>query len=97
VNLYNAFVQDALIRHPEQYHDRRAFFRERRHTVASTDLSLDIIEHGILRHSKWKYGLGYVPNSFPSAFERQHRVPEIDPRVHFALNGGAESCPPITV
>jgi hypothetical protein len=97
VNLYNAFVQDDLRRHPERYHDRRAFFRERRHTVASTDLSLDLIEHGILRHSKWKYGLGYIPHLFPSAFERRHRVPEIDPRVHFALNCGAESCPPIAV
>jgi hypothetical protein len=97
VNLYNAFVQDDLRRHPERYYDRRAFFRERRHTVAGTDLNLDSIEHGILRHSKWKYGLGYIPNPFPSAFERRHRLPEIDPRVHFALNCGAESCPPIAV
>lgn len=97
VNLYNAFVQDDLTRHPERYHDRRAFFGDRRHTVADTDLSLDTIEHGIIRHSKWKYGLGYVPNPFPSRFERRHRLVEIDPRIHFALNCGAESCPPIAV
>lgn len=58
-------------------------------------LRLDDIEHGILRSSKWKYGLGYIPRPFLSDFERRHRLPEVDPRIHFSLNCGAESCPPI--
>ena len=64
-------------------------------TVAGTELSLDQIEHGILRGSQWKYGLGYVPNPLPSAFVRRHRVADPDPRVHFALNCGAASCPAV--
>lgn len=32
---------------------------------------------------------------FPSKFEKEHRVKELDYRIHFALNCGAKSCPPI--
>jgi hypothetical protein len=73
VNLYNAFVQDDLRRHPERYHDRRAYFSERRHTVAGTDLSLDSIEHGILRHSKWKY-LNLTSHLYKHPFEFLHEA-----------------------
>ncbi len=32
---------------------------------------------------------------FPSAFERATRVDKLDNRIHFALNCGDKSCPPI--
>ena len=32
--------------------------------LANLKLSLDDIEHGLLRHSKWKYGLGYLGKCF---------------------------------
>lgn len=95
INLYNAFVQHHLETNPSLYDDRRRFFSDARIVVADTDLSLDDIEHGLLRSSRWKYGLGYVPRPFPSAFERTHRLSTVEPRVHFALNCGAESCPPV--
>lgn len=96
LNLYNAFVQQHLDDDPSLFEHRRRFFGERRIEIAGTKLSLDDIEHGLLRSSKWKYGLGYVPRPFPCAFERTYRLPDVDPRIHFALNCGAESCPPIT-
>ena len=95
LNVYNAATGAALLAEPERFEDRRQFFGEPIVTVAGTDLSLDQIEHGILRGSQWKYGLGYVPNPFPSAFVRRHRVADPDPRVHFALNCGAASCPAV--
>jgi len=95
INLYNAAVQYTLDRDPSVYGNRRRFFRRDRISVAGSRLSLDDIEHGVLRSSKWKYGLGYLPRPFPSGFERSHRLSEVDPRLHFALNCGAESCPPI--
>lgn len=95
VNCYNAVAQILLREEPSLYEDRRRFFSAERLTVAGTDLSLDDVEHGILRASKWKYGLGYLPRPFPSEFERNHRLAEVDPRIHFALNCGAASCPPI--
>jgi hypothetical protein len=95
VNCYNAAAQVLLREAPSLYEDRRRFFSAERLTVAGTDLSLDDVEHGILRSSKWKYGLGYLPQPFPGEFERRHRRSEVDPRIHFALNCGAASCPPI--
>jgi len=95
LNVYNAATGDALLADPDRFEDRRRFFGESIVTVAGTDLSLDQIEHGVLRGSQWKYGLGYVPNPFPSAFVRRHRVADPDARVHFALNCGAASCPAV--
>ncbi|VTT86388.1 hypothetical protein DM2_2426 [Halorubrum sp. DM2] len=95
LNAYNAATGDALLSEPDRFESRRRFFSEPIVTVAGEDLSLDAIEHGILRGSQWKYGLGYVPNPLPSAFVRRHRVAEPDFRVHFALNCGAASCPAV--
>jgi len=33
--------------------------------------------------------------SLDANFERMHRVDQVDPRIHFALNCGVASCPPI--
>lgn len=95
VNLYNAFVQRRLRDDPAVYDSKRRFFGEAFVEVAGTPLSLDDVEHGILRSSRWKYGLGYLPRVFTGEFERRHRLPAVDPRIHFALNCGAESCPAI--
>jgi hypothetical protein len=94
-NLYNAAVQDALDRNPSRYESRRRFFGRPVATVAGHRLSPNDIEHGLLRGSRSGLGLGYLPRLRPDAFERAHRVGVPDPRVHFALNCGAASCPPI--
>lgn len=93
LNTYNAYAQYHLARKPELYESKRRFFGGKRLRVAGTQLSLDDVEHGILRASTSKYGLGHLPRPFPSGFERAHRLPTVDPRIHFALNCGAESCP----
>ena len=74
---------------------RLRHFRDRFLEVGGQRLSLDAIEHGILRRSRWRFGLGYLGNPLPSRFERTHRVEQVDPRIHFALNCGVASCPPI--
>ena len=95
VNLYNA----AVLRQPHHDFDswarRMAFFRRRALTISGRTVSFDAIEHGILRRSRWKLALGFGSNPRPSRFERSLRVTRIDPRVHFALNCAAASCPPI--
>lgn len=100
-NLYNAGTQVLLARRPERYESALRslrFFGTDCVTVAGTPRSLDDIEHGILRGSRSKYGLGYLPR-LPRVsvdrFERRYRLADPDPRVHFALNCGAESCPAI--
>jgi hypothetical protein len=98
INCYNAGTQVLLQRRPALYESRLRivrFFRAPCLSVAGTDLSLDDIEHGILRGSRSKYGFGYVPRLLPSPFEKRYRLADLDPRIHFALNCGAGSCPPI--
>lgn len=95
INLYNAGTQQLLDTHRETYEKRRRFFSIPAVTVAGTDLSLDHIEHRILRRSYSKYTLGYVRSPFRGQFARTHEVDRRDPRIHFALNCGAASCPPI--
>lgn len=94
LNVYNAAAQLLLERRPELFESRWRFFRTTAITVAGVELSLDDIEHGILRDKRSKYGLGYLPRLVSTGFGAEHRL-DVDPRVHFALNCGAASCPAI--
>ncbi len=75
INAYNAFTLDAIvdeypIRSVWKTRDGR-FFQRRRHVAGNAALSLDDIEHEILR----------------SEFA--------EPRIHFAINCGANGCPAV--
>ncbi|SIS13800.1 DUF547 domain-containing protein [Natronorubrum thiooxidans] len=94
LNVYNAATQLLLERRPERFESRLRFFRAHAVTVGGTHLSLDDIEHGVLRGGKSKYGLGYLPRLESTGLGRSYRL-EVDPRIHFALNCGAASCPAI--
>ncbi len=95
LNIYNANVQYLLTKNPALFDDRDSFFKTEHITIAGEALSLDDIEHGIIRRSKNKYSFGYLGSIFTSGFEETFRLDEVDYRVHFALNCGAVSCPPI--
>jgi hypothetical protein len=95
INIYNAMVQYRLKQDTSEYVNRGKFFRNRNIVVAGRNLSLDDIEHRMLRRSKVKWSLGYANRWFPSDFEKTFRVEELDWRIHFALNCGAMSCPAI--
>lgn len=95
INLYNAYTQVALKENPAQYKNRGRFFGNKFIQIAGHSFSLDDIEHGILRRSKVKWSLGYFNKLFPGKIEKQLRVAALDYRIHFALNCGAKSCPPI--
>lgn len=97
LNGYNAFVQLLLRQQQGLYTRRKAFFRRKAFVVAGMRLSLDDIEHGILRRSRIWWGLGFLQDPLPSAFEKAFRLQTPDCRIHFALNCGAASCPPIAV
>lgn len=97
LNIYNAYIIAALNRSPEWYKDRGTFFSKHQVNIAGHLLSFDDIENGIIRKSQYKFGLGYVRRVWPSKFERKMRVNERDYRIHFALNCGANSCPPVRI
>lgn len=95
INVYNAGIQRELRRVPDNYRHRLRFFSKHGVEVAGRQLSFNAIEHGMLRRSMFAYSLGYASNPLPRQFERGLRLGRRDPRVHFALNCGAASCPPI--
>ncbi|MFC4230332.1 DUF547 domain-containing protein [Parasediminibacterium paludis] len=95
INIYNGFTHVFLDKNPERYKNRSSFFSAKQITIAGKLFSLDAIEHGILRRSKIKWSEGYLNKWFPSKIEKELRVDTLDYRIHFALNCGAKSCPPI--
>lgn len=92
INIYNAYYQILVSRDHTQ--GKRIFSKKEIH-IANTTFSLDAIEHGILRKYRWKKSFGYLPNLFTSFLIRKLAVKKNDYRIHFALNCGAKSCPPI--
>ncbi|NKI32724.1 DUF547 domain-containing protein [Croceivirga thetidis] len=97
VNVYNAYIQVILKRTPDLYENRGSFFSKDQIRIAGSTISFDKIEHGIIRRSQSKLGLGYVKKGFPDKFERLLRVENPDYRIHFALNCGAKDCPPVGI
>lgn len=92
INIYNAWFQILSLRDTV---DKSNFFTKKSIPIASMHFSLDDIEHGILRKYRSKFSQGYLPQFFPPSAIKQLSVSKIDFRIHFALNCGAKSCPPI--
>ena len=97
INIYNGFIQVSLKKNPKLYEDRGTFFKSPLINIGGRTLTFADIEHGIIRHSQFEYGLGYITNFFPGSFERKMRVKKRDFRIHFALNCGAVDCPPVAI
>lgn len=94
LNLYNALTLHALhaagVR--ETVLERAGFFKRFAYRVSGLSLSLNDIEHGVLRGNRAAF-LSRAP--FGSGDPRFSLVLALDARIHFALNCGARSCPPI--
>lgn len=97
VNVYNGMVQYLLTNEPSLYDNRSSFFKTPRFTVAGHEFSPNDMEHGIIRGSENRFGLGFVPMLFPDKFTRTFKIKGGDSRVHFALNCGASDCPPVEI
>lgn len=96
INLYNAGVADAIrargMRGDLRAH--RGFFRAAGWEIGGGVTSLHLIEHGLLRANRpapWSFWRPLRPADPRLAWA----VSALDPRVHFALNCGAASCPPV--
>ncbi len=89
INMYNAWFQILVARGT----DRKIIFTASPFQFADVDLSLDEMEHGILRKLKPHPSSG-TPEKYPEPVQ-QLAVEKEDPRIHFALNCGQKSCPPI--
>ncbi|KAG7370592.1 glycoside hydrolase 15-like protein [Nitzschia inconspicua] len=74
-----------------------SFYTTRNIPIGGRLFSLDDVEHGILRKYRWKYLYGYLPHLLMVWCSPIPKlaVQSLDCRIHFALNCGAKSCPPI--
>lgn len=96
INTYNERLQRSLAERPRSGHliRHRRLFRSESFDVGGMAYTLDVIEHGLLRLNARP---PYSPRRLlRPADPRLRAAPSrLDPRVHFALNCGARSCPPI--
>jgi hypothetical protein len=96
VNVYNALMRHALAAEglAGDLRRHRGVFTRAVWTVGGRPCSLHVIEHGLLRCNRPAPWTFWRPLS--SGDPRAAWAPaRLDPRVHFALNCGAISCPPI--
>lgn len=96
-NIYNGYILHILRQNPALYKDRNSFFKRKQIQIGQKKWSFEDIEHGILRGSRHPYFFGYMKKWFPSKTEKKLRVAKTDYRIHFVLNCGARSCPPVLV
>lgn len=92
INVYNAYYQ---ILRTEKEMDKPAIYRQRSFTITGALFSLDDVEHGILRKLRYKALPVYLAPPNNTTLIEGLAAEALDYRIHFALNCGAKSCPPI--
>ncbi|XP_043226984.1 uncharacterized protein LOC122384072 isoform X1 [Amphibalanus amphitrite] len=96
INVYNALVVHGNIAtgHPTNVWQRWKFFNNTAYVLGGSPFTLQDIENGVLRANK--KGVGALSPQFSKADPRRRlSLERAEPRIHFALNCGAKSCPPI--
>ena len=100
INLYNCQTLHVLTIQadlPQSPKDTEGMWSKYAYNIGGLILTLDQLEHGVLRSNA-----GH-PSATKEAFgesdpRRKLVIPApLDPRIHFALNCGAKSCPPIRI
>ena len=98
INVYNALVLHGIVRLGVRASVRRVwnFFGRVSYRVGGCVLSLDDVEHGVLRDNRRRPWPPLRPFG-PRDPRRTLAVSPPDPRFHFAITCGAASCPPVGV
>ncbi|XP_023325564.1 uncharacterized protein LOC111699192 [Eurytemora carolleeae] len=97
INIYNVLVIHVTVERgvPGSLYQRYKFFSSVSYVIGGFLYSLNDIENGILRSNRQSMGTLYR-KPFKSGDPRlKISLAHVDPRIHFALNCGAKSCPPI--
>ena len=98
INVYNALVVHGIVRLGVGRSVARAwtFFGRACYRIDGLVFSVDDVEHGVLRGNRRRV----VPPLRPFGARdprRAQALDPLDPRIHFAINCGARSCPPVGV
>ncbi len=84
INIYNSLVQVKIFKDEHSFKDQNKFFKTRDIIIGGTQISLDDIEHGILRKK-----------DYDNPLVKRFSIDKLDFRIHFTMNCGATSCPAI--
>mmetsp|Transcript_13925 Transcript_13925/g.23133 ORF Transcript_13925/g.23133 Transcript_13925/m.23133 type:complete len:570 (-) Transcript_13925:91-1800(-) len=98
INIYNLFIKFAFMKLgvTETSRARSAFFNGVKFNIAGHVYSFQDWEHGVLRgNRKPPYSLHHCFSKKDPRLPLAKRMEPVDCRLHFALNCGAKSCPPI--
>ena len=90
--IYNVDVPTFKILH---YLSRYKFFSTVSYNIGGLIFTLNDIENGILRGNKPSMATLYLTPFSKNDPKLSHALESVEPRIHFALNCGAKSCPPI--
>ncbi|KAG0714129.1 hypothetical protein GWK47_014715 [Chionoecetes opilio] len=96
INIYNALVIHATVMNgpPSNWFSRLRFFDKMCYIIGGHAYSLNDIENGVLRANKRGAAQIFAPFGSSDPRLKTSNI-QVDPRIHFALNCGAKSCPPI--
>ncbi len=96
INTYNDLVAEGLVALGvrDTVWEVPDFFDRIRVRIGGLEFSANDIEHGVLRVNRPNPLSGAPPFS-PGDPRLAHVMPDLDPRIHFAINCGARSCPPV--
>jgi hypothetical protein len=100
LNIYNALLIHAItiLGRPRSFVARFRFFQTASYCIGGHLYSLNDIENGVLRGNRAPpYPFASKPFGEPGSgdIRAQAMITGGDPRIHFGLNCGARSCPPI--
>jgi len=97
INIYNVLVIHGIVEKGVAANDfqRYRFFSRTSYVIGGYTLSLNDIENGILRANRSSMATLYMKPFGINDSRNALSLSEADPRIHFALNCGAKSCPPI--
>lgn len=96
INVYNGMTNYQIVKNRlrKSVREKAGFFTTSIFKLGGYEFSLDDIEHGILRLNR-----GHPESNMPQFSEEDRRIKllpqKLDYRIHFALNCGGLSCPPI--
>lgn len=103
INIYNTLIIHALIEgflkpklFSTAFFTRMSMYATASYSIGGQIYSLNDIENGILRGNR-PSAMWFSSVPFSVSDPRHDAVLPLDPRIHFALNCGARSCPPISV
>lgn len=97
LNVYNSLMIHAItvLSKPRSMFERISLYNSAAYNIGGRAYTLNMIEHGVLRANQCGNGpLAQQPFAQADA-RRLCALPKVDPRIHFALNCGARSCPPV--